>query len=105
MQVRIQEPVKKFSTDQRPVAAGFFFYGYQMKKLLLSTILSAISFGAFSAAPEIIFYGGEIITMDKKTENAEAVSLRNGRIEAVGKLDQLKKASDQNTKMVNLIYM
>lgn len=102
MQVRIQEPVKKFSTDQRPVAAGFFFYGYQMKKLLLSTILSAISFGAFSAAPEIIFYGGEIITMDKKTENAEAVSLRNGRIEAVGKLDQLKKASDQNTKMVNL---
>lgn len=73
-----------------------------MKKLLLSSIFTALSFNAWSAPPEVIFYGGEIITMDESNENPEAISLSNGRIDAVGKLVQLKQMSDQKTKLINL---
>ncbi len=39
-----------------------------------------------------LYYGGSILTMDKAAPRAEAVLTKNGRIEAVGRYDDLKEA-------------
>lgn len=47
---------------------------------------------------ERIYFGGNIITMKSGQENAEAVLTRNGRIIAVGDLDQIESIADSNAE-------
>ena len=40
---------------------------------------------------DLIFFGGNIITMDDKTTLAEAVAIHNGKISSIGKKDHIMK--------------
>lgn len=51
---------------------------------------------------ELIYYGGEIITVDDKNPGAEAVAVRQGRIVAVGKKADVLTHQGAGTKLVNL---
>ncbi len=79
-----------------------------MKKILvagpLACLLAGLSFGAIADgnAPDTIFYGGDIVTMDAKRPSAEAVAVKNGTIQKVGKLADLKKRADSHTQLINL---
>lgn len=79
-----------------------------MKKILvtgpLTCFLAGLSFSAIADgnAPDTIFYGGDIVTMDAKRPSAEAVAVKNGTIQKVGKLADLKKRADSHTQLINL---
>ena len=49
-----------------------------------------------------LFYHGDIITMDEKNENPEAIFIRNGVIEKIGKLSELEQFVEKETKKVDL---
>lgn len=49
-----------------------------------------------------IYYGGDIVTVNDRRPAAEAVAVRDGRILAVGSLEQVKSACGSDVKMVDL---
>jgi len=51
--------------------------------------------------PDVIFYGGPILTMNARAPQAEAVAVRGGRIVAVGSAD-IKGLAGPKTRMVDL---
>lgn len=51
---------------------------------------------------ELLFTGGAIITMDDGRPSAEAVAVREGRIMAVGSVDELRGLTTRGTEFVNL---
>jgi predicted amidohydrolase YtcJ len=53
-------------------------------------------------SPNIIYHGGTVITMDKKTPQAEAVATHGGRIVAVGSATKVLTLAGPSTKVVNL---
>ena len=67
---------------------------------LVAAIQSA--YAAQNNAPDTIFFGGPIVTMDQKAPSAKAVAIKDGRIQAVGNYESLKKNADSNTKLVDL---
>ena len=73
-----------------------------MKYKALSTIfflLSASSALALEAADRI-YYGGPIVTADDKNPLVEAVAVKNGKILATGKVDELTRLhKGQETKL------
>ncbi len=52
--------------------------------------------------PEVIYFNGKIITLDKAEKIAEAVAVLNGKILAVGRDTEIKKLAGSNTKLVDL---
>ena len=77
-----------------------------MKYKALSTIiflLSASSALALEAADRI-YYGGPIVTADDKNPLVEAVAVKNGKILAAGKVDELTRLhKGQETKLQDLL--
>ena len=77
-----------------------------MKYKALSTIiflLSASSALALEAADRI-YYGGPIVTADDKNPLVEAVAVKNGKILATGKVDELTRLhKGQETKLQDLL--
>jgi len=70
---------------------------------LLSTLLIAQSTFVFARGnADMIFYGGDIVTMNKSQPSAEAVAVQNGKIIKVGSLAKLKAVQGQETKLINL---
>lgn len=60
----------------------------------------AVSFQARSA--DVIYHGGDIVTVDDRNPTAEAIAVKNGKIVAVGtKADVLKHKTD-GTKLIDL---
>lgn len=56
-----------------------------------------------ATSADTIFLGGDIITMDENNPTAEALAVKDGKIIAVGKLDEiLPKLAGQKTTVVNL---
>jgi hypothetical protein len=51
---------------------------------------------------EIIYYGGDIVTMNDAQPSAEAVAVKNGQILAVGSVDDVFKLKGEGTRVVNL---
>ena len=51
---------------------------------------------------DLIFFGGNIITMDDKTTLAEAVAIHNGKISSIGKKDHIMKMKSWKTKLIDL---
>ncbi|MFN3230995.1 MAG: amidohydrolase [Alphaproteobacteria bacterium] len=54
------------------------------------------------AAPDLIFLGGDIVTVDPETAGAEAVAVRNGLILSVGAADELRALADDDTQIIDL---
>jgi predicted amidohydrolase YtcJ len=70
---------------------------------LLSTLLAAqCSFVFAKGNADTIFYGGDIVTMNKSQPTAEAVAVQDGKIIKVGSLAKLKALQGQDTKLINL---
>ena len=49
-----------------------------------------------------LFYGGDIITMDEENESPEAIFVRNGTIEKIGTLSEVKQLIEKETEMIDL---
>ena len=50
----------------------------------------------------ILFFNGDIITMEEDNKNPEAVYIKNGKIKRVGSLEELKKNIDKETLKYDL---
>lgn len=53
-------------------------------------------------APEVIYHGGVVLTMEATQPRAEAIAIRNGRITAVGTDEQVLPLADRVTRLVDL---
>ena len=73
-----------------------------ISKLIVTLLVLQCSTGFANGDADIIFYGGPVVTMDSKKPSAEAVAIKDGKIQAVGKLEALKKSANANTQMINL---
>ena len=51
---------------------------------------------------DTIFYGGDVVTMNKAQPKAEAVAVQGGKIIKVGSLSQVKALQGKDTKLINL---
>jgi predicted amidohydrolase YtcJ len=53
-------------------------------------------------APDIIFHGGPILTVDKNDQVVEAVGIRNGIISQVGSSDVILQSASSSTEIIDL---
>ena len=51
---------------------------------------------------DIVFFGGDIITMDESNPTAEALAVRNGKVVAVGNMEQVFKHVGHKTEVIYL---
>ena len=65
-------------------------------------LLSATQISIAAGNADIIFYGGDILTMNKAQPSAEAVAVQGNKIIQVDSLAKLKAAQGKDTKMINL---
>ncbi|MEZ5394622.1 MAG: amidohydrolase family protein [Bryobacterales bacterium] len=74
--------------------------------LAFAALLSAQTFSASAFRPprtrEVMYYNGKIITMDPEQPVAEALTLADGRILAVGTTQQVGRTIGPATKQINL---
>lgn len=75
-----------------------------MKKTLIALFLTSLSLGASASNGKLdaIYYGGDIVTMDERLKNPEAVGIMDGKITSVGLFDHVKENADPNTRYINL---
>ena len=71
-------------------------------KLLSTLLIFQCAFVFAKSDADMIFYGGDIVTMNKSQATAEAVAVQGGKILKVGSLAKLKTLQGQSTKLVNL---
>ncbi|MES2468235.1 MAG: amidohydrolase [Verrucomicrobiota bacterium] len=72
-------------------------------KLTLLAALCGFTFGsAFAQQADTIYHGGPIITIDDADPRAEAVAVKDGKVIAVGKKDDVLKTKGDATKLVDL---
>lgn len=65
-------------------------------------LLSASQIASAAGNADTIFYGGDIVTMNKAQPAAEAVAIQGGKITKVGSLSQVKSLQGKDTKLINL---
>jgi predicted amidohydrolase YtcJ len=75
-----------------------------IQKTIISLAVSAIACTAFAAqVADTIFYGGPIVTVNAKNEEAQALAIQNGKIVAVGKKNAVTKEwQGESTKLIDL---
>ncbi|MEY3418916.1 MAG: hypothetical protein RJA46_687 [Pseudomonadota bacterium] len=75
-----------------------------LSRITLASIclLSASQIANAAGNADTIFYGGDIVTMNKSQPAAEAVAIQDGKIIQVGSLAKLKAVQGKDTKLVNL---
>lgn len=78
--------------------------GFPARILNGCAILALSAFAAHPALAEAdkIYFGGDIVTMDRKNLFAEAVAIDEGRIIAVGRLSKIEALAGEGTKRVDL---
>lgn len=75
-----------------------------LSRITLASIclLSASQIANAAGNADTIFYGGDIVTMNKSQPAAEAVAIQDGKIIQVGSLAKLKAVQGKDTRLVNL---
>lgn len=75
-----------------------------LSRITLASIclLSANQLANAAGNADTIFYGGDIVTMNKAQPAAEAVAVQGGKIMKVGSLASLKALQGKDTKLINL---
>ena len=72
--------------------------GLRAKLLAIPCFLSL----GWSAPPDLVLYGGKIVTADATFSTAEALAIKAGRIAAVGRDDDIRPLAGANTDSVDL---
>lgn len=77
---------------------------YLLSRITIASIclLSASQIANAAGNADTIFYGGDIVTMNKAQPAAEAVAVQSGKIMKVGSLASLKALQGKDTKLINL---
>lgn len=65
-------------------------------------VISHSAFAATTGNADTIFFGGDIVTMNKAQPTAEAVAVKDGKILKVGSLRSVKALEGKNTQLINL---
>ncbi len=75
-----------------------------MKTISLALALGVLSTSSFAASQsaDLIYSGGEIVTVNELQPSAEAVAVKNGKIIAVGSRDEVMKLKGKKTQLVDL---
>ncbi|MES2585996.1 MAG: amidohydrolase family protein [Pseudomonadota bacterium] len=75
-----------------------------LSRITLTSIclLSASQIANATGNADTIFYGGDVVTMNKAQPAAEAVAVQGGKIIKVGSLASLKALQGKDTKLINL---
>jgi predicted amidohydrolase YtcJ len=77
-----------------------------MSRFVYSALLAigwlACAGQAHAAAPDLILHHGKIVTVDRDFSLAEAIAIRDGKIERVGKNDEVLATKGDATKLVDL---
>jgi predicted amidohydrolase YtcJ len=71
-------------------------------KLLSALLMAQCAFVFAKSNADTIFYGGDIVTMNKSQATAEAVAVKDGKIIQLGSLAKLRTLQGQDTKLINL---
>lgn len=71
-------------------------------KLLSALLMTQCAFVFAKSNADTIFYGGDIVTMNKPQATAEAVAVKDGKIIQLGSLAKLRTLQGQDTKLINL---
>jgi len=74
--------------------------------VLLSTLhtifLFLFSINSYAQFPDTLFFGGDIITVNDQQPQVEALTVYQGKIQALGKLSAIEKLVGPKTRRVNL---
>lgn len=70
--------------------------------LCVCFVVIASGIDVFGQTADVIYHGGDIVTVDDKNPTAEALAVKDGRIVAVGKKDAVLKLKGEPTKLVDL---
>jgi hypothetical protein len=74
-----------------------------MKKMTtLLAALCGLSLAAFAQTADTIYHGGPIVTVNDAQPSAEALAVKDGKILAVGKKDDVLKTKGEATRVVDL---
>ena len=74
-----------------------------LKYILASAIALAAGRAAAQAqTADTILVNGKILTVDRNNSTVQALAIRDGRILATGTNEEVRKRSDQNTKVIDL---
>src|SRR5215207_2725639 len=74
-----------------------------LKQLFACSIALAAAAGLAQAqTAETILVNGKILTVDRNNSTVQALAIRDGRILATGTNEEVRKRSDQNTKVIDL---
>lgn len=69
----------------------------------VATIASPSAWGKdMTDAPDLILRNGRITTLDSKTPEAQAISIKNGLVAAIGSTDEVMKSAGPSTKVIEL---
>lgn len=71
-------------------------------KLLSALLMAQCAFVFAKSNADTIFYGGDIVTMNKSQATAEAIAVKDGKIIQLGSLAKLRTLQGQDTKLINL---
>lgn len=69
-------------------------------RFILILLFAAASVAAQSA-PDLIIFNANVRTMDKANPTAEAIAVKDGRISAVGRSDDIRKLAGKDTKLID----
>jgi len=72
------------------------------RAMLLIAVLAGLSLPAIAEIADTIYHHGPILTIDDANPRVEAVAVKNGRILAVGKADEVLKTKGDATRLVDL---
>lgn len=71
--------------------------------IILCVLLMAVqSVSATGQFPDVIYVNGKIATMDAAGAEVQAVAIRDGRFQSIGKTEDIKKLSGPKTRIVDL---
>lgn len=73
-----------------------------LHSLLVLLSLVFLVDGVSAADADVIYHGGSILTIDDKNPTADALAVKDGKIVAVGKKDDVLKHQGEKTRLVNL---
>jgi hypothetical protein len=79
-----------------------FFTGLMLASTFFIVTLQSVDAAPASGA-DTIFYGGTIVTVNPKNEEAQALAVQDGKIVAVGtQADVIQKWQSSHTKLIDL---
>lgn len=89
---------------------AFFASGVSRRRFIAASVAAGVAAGSGARAlasggglqPAAVFYGGTVLSMDKDYPAAQAVAIGNGRILAVGDVDDAIRAAGPGAQQVHL---